>query len=74
MKSKMCYICLYSEEEDKEYYLIELNHNPAIMAGFNGYVWGNKKDALIFISKNVAKSYLKDLGTSAYIKLVDYEG
>ena len=62
---------MYSESENKEYYLVELNHKPAIMLGLKGYVWGNKKNALIFISMNVAKSYLRDLSASAYIKLVD---
>jgi len=67
MKSQHCYICFYSECENKEYYLAEIDNKVAIMALGKGYVWGNKKDALIFKSINIAKSYLKDLN-NAYIK------
>ena len=71
MKNKYCYICMYSDYEDKEYYLTELNNQVAIKTLGKGYVWGKKKDALIFKSINIAKSYLKDLSKNAYIKLCE---
>ena len=70
--SKRCNICFYSIYEDKEYYLIELDNKVATKVLGKGYIWGKKKDALIFTSINVAKSYLKDIRnngrTDAYIK------
>ena len=58
---------MYSDYENKEYYLTELDNKACIMALGKGYVWGSKKDALIFNSINIAKSYLRDL-RGAYIK------
>ena len=69
MKNKQCYICFYTEYENKEYYLTEIDNQVAIKTLGKGYVWGNIKDALIFNSINIAKSYLKDLRKDAYIKL-----
>lgn len=62
---------MYSDYEGKEYYLVEIDNKVAIKALGKGYIWGAKKDALIFKSINIAKSYLKDLSKSAYIKICD---
>ena len=59
---------MYSDYEDKEYYLVEIDNKVALLTLGKGYIWGNKKDALIFKSKNIANSYLKDLSRYAYIK------
>lgn len=68
-KSIPCYICMYTEYEDKEYYLSEIDNKVAINVLGKGYVWSNKNNALIFKSINIAKSYIKDLH-NAYIKEV----
>ena len=67
MRPQHCYICIYSDYENKEYYLTEIDNEAAIRALGRGYIWGSKKDALIFASKNSAKSYLV---RGAYIKNV----
>lgn len=59
---------MYSYSEDKEYYLVSIDDPIATKVLGKGYIWGNKKDALIFASKSIAKSYLKDLNKNSYIK------